>query len=146
VHPLLLMLCSFGLLPLCTVYLLRYHRGTLWTEDLFTRFCVVYGALSFLVAPLLGHTVERLFLYAWPIFLLATPVAMAQVFGPMADRRGLWLRLAAIHVATVGLGVMIFQVRDQATWQLAWSLTACVAAANVAAWWMLRRLELARSA
>ena len=37
------------------------------------RFCMVYGALSFLIAPLLGASVDRLVEYAWPFYLVVLP-------------------------------------------------------------------------
>ena len=40
------------------------------------RFCVLYGIVSFLSAPLLGASVERLVNYAWPFFFLAVPWAV----------------------------------------------------------------------
>ena len=41
--------------------------------SLLYRFCVVYGAASFLLAPLIGTSFARLFGYAWPLFLVALP-------------------------------------------------------------------------
>jgi hypothetical protein len=140
-NSLLVALCSFGLLPLVTVYLLRYHRASLWTDDLFTRFCVIYGGLCFLIAPLLGHTVERLFLYGWPIFLLVTPVATLRAFGSANWKSGLVLGLLAIHFATAWLDDAVFWSWELASWQRAWALAASVVILNLAAWTMLRRLD-----
>jgi hypothetical protein len=65
-------LASFGLLPLLWLRV----RG--WrTEALMLRFAVVYGVVSFLGAPLEGQAHLRLFDYAWPVFLVALPAALA---------------------------------------------------------------------
>jgi hypothetical protein len=69
-----LALSCFGLLPLLVLYLWKKTPGSLWTSDLLLRFCVLYGALSFLIAPALGSSVPRLFNYAWPLFLVAAPM------------------------------------------------------------------------
>jgi len=145
-HSPLLALCSFGLLPMATLYLLVRHRSLLWAEGLFTRFCVVYGLLSFLMAPLLGHTVERLFLYAWPVFVLATPAAMARCFQPADAGNARWIALAAIHCGTAWFDYAAYINWDQATWQRAWLSGGVVLALNVAAWQLLRQLDAARAA
>jgi hypothetical protein len=139
-HTLLLAMCSFGLLPLLTIYLLRYHRRQLWRDDAFTRFCVVYGALSFLIAPLLGHTMERLFFYGWPVCLLAVPIAASDVFSN-SNLRGLWIALFAIHFATAWLAIPVDANWDQRTWQTAWTLLVFVLALNAVAWLLLRRMD-----
>jgi hypothetical protein len=65
-------LASFGLLPLLGLRM----RG--WrTEALMLRFSMVYGAVSFAAAPLEGQAHLRLFGYAWPLFVVALPAAIA---------------------------------------------------------------------
>lgn len=66
-------LTVFRLLPL-RVWLVR--KQTLQTgkrEDLKLRFSLIYGTISFLMAPLLGETFVRLYGYGWPLFLVALP-------------------------------------------------------------------------
>ena len=139
-HMLLLALCSFGLLPLFTVYLLRFHRRQVWKDDAFTRFCVVYGVLSFLIAPLLGHTIERLFFYGWPVFLLAAPITASNVFSGK-NSRSFWIALFAIHFTTAWLDIPVCRYWDQRSWQTAWTLLAIVIVLNAIAWMLLRRVD-----
>lgn len=68
-----LALSSFGILPLLLFHILR-KRGSLRTDDPLLRFSIAYGALSFLLAPMLGSAVARLFAYAWPLFIVAVPI------------------------------------------------------------------------
>lgn len=74
-HTLLVMLCAFGILP---VLVFRSWRSLGWRQlrgaDFSMLTAVLYGALAFVVTPLIGSntTLERYALYAWPIFLVAT--------------------------------------------------------------------------
>ena len=68
-------LASFGLLPLL---LLKVRRSEPEPESgkpdsMLLRFSLVYGGVSFLLAPLLGESFIRLFAYSWPLFLVALP-------------------------------------------------------------------------
>jgi hypothetical protein len=136
---LLVALCTYGLLPVTTLYLLLRHRGWLWTENIFLRFCVLYGCSSFLLAPLLGRSLERLFLYGWPVFVLITPILAQRLF---AQDRGLGITWLALHLATAWLDVIFFtgngRVQD---WPSAWWLAAAVLIANAAAWWLMSQAD-----
>jgi len=140
-HPrvILLALCSFGLLPLLTLFLVCYHRQLVWGHSLFQRFCVVYGGVTFLMAPLLGRSMERLFLYSWPLFLLITPVLAVSTF------RGKdlpWKLLLGLHLITAWLDWAVFDYWEQASLTRAWGLCALVVAVNLLAWRLLRRADL----
>jgi hypothetical protein len=141
-HPrlILIVLCSFGLLPMLTLYLLRYHSASLWSRKFFVQFCVVFGTVSFLMAPLLGRTIERLYLYSWPLFLLITPVAAAQVF---QRKRIPWAVFLPIHLATAWLDGLLFASWEQASVLRAWTLCVVVICLNLLAWRMLRRADTA---
>jgi hypothetical protein len=65
---------SFGLLPLLFLYLVWNKHCSFRSEDPMLRFCLLYGVISFLLAPELGATVLRLFGYAWPLFVVAVPI------------------------------------------------------------------------
>jgi hypothetical protein len=67
-------LSSFGLLPLLFLFLVWNKQFSFRTEDVMLRFCLLYGAIAFLLAPELGATVLRLFGYAWPLFVVAVPI------------------------------------------------------------------------
>lgn len=62
-------LATFGLLPL----LLWWVRKTP-AQSLLARFCLLYGVTAFLIAGLLGYSVQRLYGYGWPAFLIALPL------------------------------------------------------------------------
>ncbi len=141
VESLLVALCSFGLLPLLAAFLALRHGRAFWTEDLFTRFCIVYGGLSFFIAPLLGHTVERLFLYSWPVFLLATPLAASRIFGLARWKSAAGITVVVTHFVTAWLDYLVFWSWDQQSWQRAWAMAAALVLANIVAWTMLLRLE-----
>lgn len=74
-HTWLVMVCAFGILPIVFLRSLRPH---LWLKlryaDHPTLVAIVYGALTFLMVPLIGTngTLERYVLYAWPIFVFGT--------------------------------------------------------------------------
>jgi hypothetical protein len=74
-HTLVVMLCAFGVLPVLVFRSCRLLRWrTLRVVDFPWLVVVLYGALSFLMTPLIGSnsTLERYVFYAWPIFLFAT--------------------------------------------------------------------------
>ena len=75
------LLTVFGILPAFALALLITKlppeplslRGT----SLLTRFCLLYGGTSFLLAPSLGTWYTRLFGYGWPLLLVALPRLVA---------------------------------------------------------------------
>ena len=68
----------FGLLPLMAWLVRKQMRQTGNREDLMLRFCMIYGTISFLIAPLLGETFVRLFGYGWPLPLVALPILLGR--------------------------------------------------------------------
>lgn len=115
----LALLTSFGLLPVVLVLLWRSLRDER-RLDLLTRFCLLYGGFSAVLAPLIGTGYARLFGYAWPIFLVALPrlFAAPQVFagapampgsdtdrGRRGEDPGAWPLLACGCVLGVGIGL-----------------------------------------
>ncbi len=62
----------FGVLPGVVVACV-WKRRVWWEVSIMQRFCLLYGAVSFLLAPALGTAYERLFGYGWPLFLVALP-------------------------------------------------------------------------
>ncbi len=62
-------LATFGLLPLLLWWVRKASR-----QGLLVRFSLVYGITAFLTAPLLGYSVQRLYGYGWPAFLVGLPL------------------------------------------------------------------------
>jgi hypothetical protein len=78
------------------------------------RFCVIYGLSSFLLAPLLGASTDRLVEYAWPLFFVALPIYVAGCPGVvrgMGRSRAVWL--LALHLVVCWMAWWAF--REQAT-------------------------------
>ena len=68
----------FGLLPLMVWLARKQVLRTGQDQDLMLRFSLIYGAISFLMAPLLGETFVRLYGYGWPLFLVALPIVLGR--------------------------------------------------------------------
>lgn len=68
----------FGLLPVLLWMVRRPAFRTVGRADLLLRFALLYGAVSFLAAPLLGEVFQRLYSYGWPLFLVALPLLLGR--------------------------------------------------------------------
>ncbi len=78
---LLYLLTSFGA-GLAVAFLLIERRALLWgtlRTHPWLLIAGVYGLLSFVLAPALGASMDRLLDYGWPLFLLALPLLFLQV-------------------------------------------------------------------
>lgn len=93
----------FGLLPVLVWALRKQIVRSGGREDLMLRFALVYGIVSFLLAPLLGASFLRLYGYSWPLFLIALPLLLG---ASKANFTSVWAA-----AAFVGLH-----------WFLAWSM------------------------
>ena len=80
------LLTTFGLLPLLVVITLSGESGKMkraWVGlELMPRFCLVYGAVSYLLAAALGTAYSRLFGYGWPLFLVTLPALLGGMQRP----------------------------------------------------------------
>lgn len=75
---------NFGLLPVLVGCL--WWRGRRWRgERVVLRFALLYGVLSFALAPALGTWVLRLAGYGWPLFFVALPMLFEGA--PVVGRR-----------------------------------------------------------
>ena len=75
---------NFGLLPLLVLWIWWHGRRTARPRSVLLRFTLLYGTVSFLLAPMLGAGFLHLVGYAWPLFLVALP----QLFAPFRELRG----------------------------------------------------------
>ena len=71
-------MAMFGLLPLLVWTLRKQAQQTGGREDLMLRFALLYGTVSFLMAPLLGEAFPRLYGYGWPLLLVALPILLGR--------------------------------------------------------------------
>lgn len=131
-------LSCFGLLPLLLVFLCIRRFRAVWTDDIFLRFCLVYGALSFFLAPMLGASVPRLFAYSWPLFVVAVPIiAIKHITIPLR----IVVTLLLLHLA-VSWSAALNQFNKMTLFpELILLLMVCIAYA--ASWAMLRQSRLA---
>ena len=90
---------TFGLLPMLFVRVWR-RRDPIAPGDLLLRFCLLYGIVSLVIAPMLGTWYLRLFGYAWPLFL----VAMPRLFSPRCESGQ---RTARESVTGLAIGAML---------------------------------------
>jgi hypothetical protein len=90
---------AFGLLPMLIAFLWWRSRRSL-ARPLLTRFVLVYGVASVLLAPVLGIWFIHLFGYAWPFFLLG-PALLLHELGSLSgnpSRTAAGIAFFAVHV------------------------------------------------
>lgn len=116
---------SFGLFPLLLIVTRAGWRRA--HETLLIRFCLVYGVVSFLLAGLVGTHVQRLFQYAWPLFLVGLPLLVTA--SGWRFRNGRWaVAFLGVHFCLSWAGV-----KEQG-----WQLLVAAAVGYGLGYWMLR--------
>jgi len=76
------LLTSFGLgslISICLIWRTPFRR-LLPCEEPYLCIAAIYGAVTFLAAPMLGAAVPRLFDYGWPLFLIYLPAMIPRVW------------------------------------------------------------------
>lgn len=104
-------LTVFGVLPL--IVLVR--RRSIYTRSLVRatpvlRFSLLYGTVSFLLAPFLGTASDRLFSYAWPLLLVALPA-----FLQLEEWRVTGMQWASLLAVQIGLLLLQASLMTPAT-------------------------------
>ena len=112
-------LACFGLLPLLVIRLWPARAISGAREALLVRFATIYGAISFLLAPLLGESLTRLYGYGWPLFLVGLPLLLGLSGAHFRSRWSMGLFLA-VHI---GL-----------SWSILWLNSRLVLMVGVACW------------
>jgi hypothetical protein len=79
-RTLLMSLTAFGILPLAAIRSIYHNGRSLLRERLDIVTALVYGGLTFVLAPLVGTQPERYILYAWPVLWLFGVGALDDVF------------------------------------------------------------------
>jgi hypothetical protein len=76
------LLTSFGL-GICVLVCLVWRkplRELLSQEEPYLCVAAIYGGVTFLLAPVMGASLVRLFDYGWPLFLVYLPVLLSRVW------------------------------------------------------------------
>lgn len=133
ISTLRLLLGMFGLLPLVLILLWRRNPRLIWPENLALRFCVLYGGISFLLAPALGASVDRLIGFGWPLFILGVPILALQSLR-LSLRTRICLQTLHLLVAWVAVPDVLY-----GTFATRAGLLILEAAIYAAAWALLKR-------
>jgi hypothetical protein len=99
-------LTSFGL-GVCAVICLLWRiplRQLLPREEPYLCIAAIYGAVTFLLAPMLGASLPRLCDYGWPLFLLYLPAVMPRVWRNWPVRT--IVILVGLHLITAWIEVI----------------------------------------
>jgi hypothetical protein len=129
------LLTSFGLgslVALCLAWRTPLRR-LLPPQEPYLCIAAIYGAIMFLMSPMLGATLPRLFDYAWPLFLVYLPAMIPRVW------RG-W----SVSTVTLLVGLHLVAAWTEAI-RLTWSWSNSIAeleillACNLIALWLLYR-------
>ena len=114
---------AFGLLPLIVGFLWwRSRRAT--GKTALTRFVLLYGGASLVLAAGLGAGFAHLSVYAWPLFILG-PALLLNEFGemPMTGARALsGTGVLLVHVATAATFWVLGTPECQVVRPLLWAL------------------------
>jgi hypothetical protein len=102
---------NFGILPLIVCYLWWVHRSW-FGRSVLLRFTLLYGSISFLLAPMLGTWMIHLMSYGWPLFFVALPLLFDELPSPPLVGPRAWA------------GCLLFALQIVACRLAVWSLTA----------------------
>jgi hypothetical protein len=106
-------------------------------EEPYLCVAAIYGAITFLMTPVLGASLVRLFDYGWPLFLVYLPVMMLRVWRSWPG----WVVcvLLSLHLVTAWMEfARVFVVHFSLGAELA-VLVGC----NVVGAWLLLRTQIA---
>jgi hypothetical protein len=137
------LLTSFGLGSLVVIVLVcqKPLRMLLPRQEPYLFLAAIYGAVTFLMAPMLGAAMQRLFDYGWPLFLVYLPAMIPRV----------WRNWPVWTVSVlVGLHLIaVWIVTIQSTFfhvDLNYSFAILLGCNIVAAWLLLKASRRQRSA
>ena len=110
-------------------------------ESIVFRFCIVYGGISIVMAPLLGASADRLVAYGWPFYFVVLPWILSAAYDLRGQGSGLGpAGMLLLHLLTCWLAW--FGFRQQTT---AGNLLAglAVLALNGVSYGLIRRYRTA---
>jgi hypothetical protein len=135
------LLTSFGL-GVCVVVCLMWRtplRRLLPREEPYLCIAAIYGAITFLLAPMLGASLPRLCDYGWPLFLVYLPAVIPRVWRNWPVRTVvilLGLHLIAAWIEVIRFWIFHFDVRV--------AFTILIAVNFVAGGLMMRMMSASR--
>jgi hypothetical protein len=118
---------NFGMLPLLVGVLWWRHRKQ-QGRTVLLRFVLLYGAISFLLGPMLGTWIIHLLSYGWPLFCVGLPLLMDEFPGlPVAGpRAAAGLGFFGLHLFACSLqwdfGKIWYVPLQMVLWVLGWLL------------------------
>jgi hypothetical protein len=140
VYPMLTSIClltSFGLGSLVAIYLVWRTplRRLLPPQEPYLCIAAIYGAVTFLMSPMLGAALARLFDYGWPLFLVYLPAMIPRIWRNWP----VWtvsllvgLHLIATWTEMIRITVFPFSLRNE---------FAVLLGCNLVALWLLCRMS-----
>lgn len=127
----LLFLFSFGLLSL--YFLSRFRSVARFRGEQWMEWCKWVGIVSFVLAPLSGASIHRLYPYAWPLFVIVIPIAISKIFSSLPSENR--LRLILVHL---GLSILpIVGLWDVLSPASIWALVGGIAFVLISKNWLL---------
>jgi len=77
------LLAGFGVMPLVAGFILcKRGRAILSSAPTWLLVTIIYGAVSFVTAPMVGTWMDRMVGYGWPLFWIAVPALAASLYRP----------------------------------------------------------------
>jgi hypothetical protein len=105
---------NFGLLPVLVAVLWWRHRRRA-ERTVLLKFALLYGGVSFVLAPMLGTWMIHLLGYGWPLFFVALPLLMDEFPGLPLEGKQAW---AGFGFLVLHLGACLLAPQFDAQWYL----------------------------
>jgi hypothetical protein len=107
ISTLVQLLTAFGLGSCVAIFILWRAplRKLLPKQEPWLCIAAIYGAMTFLLAPVLGAAMTRLFDYGWPLFLLYLPVVIPRIWRDWP----VWIvsALVGLHLMAAWMGTAL---------------------------------------
>ena len=126
-------LAPFGVEPAILARLVRGRSRALLEHDNVFHTAFGYGATCLVLAPLVGTSPARYFLYAWPLYWLALP----ELLKGLAFHRSRTIVLLALHASA---GALALCVPYEESWYASLSMVAVLLALNAVAYFCVSKM------
>ncbi|MFC2157976.1 hypothetical protein ACFLT9_09085 [Acidobacteriota bacterium] len=95
VYTLLALITRFGIGLVLFFFMAKYGRAQFKRFPLWAQIVVIYGLVSFFLAPFLGPDTSRLVAYAWPVFWIVVPLLLLKI---LKTDRTVFRKLILLHI------------------------------------------------